>query len=102
MMLHLEGEKVFGSIKQRQDLVVGLKVDLHKHDYINSCSCCTDLATHQHSYYFDYVSIYYTILGPIKICKQYEVTIGNFPTCICIHFASMMTSSLGGHGKWVH
>jgi hypothetical protein len=51
---------------------------------------------------FEYGPIYYTILGPIKFCKQYEVTIGNFPTCICIHFASMMTSSLGGHGKWVH
>jgi hypothetical protein len=34
-ILHLEGEKVFGSIKQRQDLPVGLEGDLHKHDYVN-------------------------------------------------------------------
>jgi hypothetical protein len=51
---------------------------------------------------FYYGPIYYTISMPIKICKQYEVTIGNFVTCICIHFSLMMTGSLGGHGKWVH
>lgn len=26
----------------------------------------------------------------------------NFPTCTCINFVSMMTCSLGKHGKWVH
>jgi hypothetical protein len=32
---HLEGEEVFGSTKQRQDLPLGLKGDLHKHDGVN-------------------------------------------------------------------
>jgi hypothetical protein len=32
---HLEGEEVFGSTKQRQDLPLGLKGDLHKHDCVN-------------------------------------------------------------------
>jgi hypothetical protein len=34
-IFHLEGEKVFGSTKQRQELPLGLKGDLHKHDYVN-------------------------------------------------------------------
>ncbi len=34
-ILHLEGEEVFGSIKHKQNLPVGLKGDLHKHDCVN-------------------------------------------------------------------
>jgi hypothetical protein len=33
--------------------------------------------------------------------KQYEITIGNFPTCICMDFVVMMSSLLGWWGKWV-
>jgi hypothetical protein len=46
----------------------------------------------------------YTIsfLGLIENCKQYDIIIGNFPTCICINFVSMMTSSLGYDGKCKH
>jgi hypothetical protein len=33
---------------------------------------------------------------------QYEVIVGNFPTCTCLGFTKMMASSLGGCGKWAH
>ncbi len=40
--------------------------------------------------------------GPPPNTKQYELKIGNFQTCICVDFITMMASSLGGCGKWVH
>jgi hypothetical protein len=33
--------------------------------------------------------------------KQYEVTIGNFPTCTCLNFVTMMSNLLGWQRKWV-
>jgi hypothetical protein len=33
--------------------------------------------------------------------KQYEITMGNFLTCTCLGFATMISSSLGQPGKWV-
>jgi hypothetical protein len=33
--------------------------------------------------------------------KQYEITIGNFPTCICLDFIATMSNLLGWWGKWV-
>jgi hypothetical protein len=49
-----------------------------------------------------YGSIYIIISSPIGNHKQYEVIIGNFPTCTCIDFVLMMTGSLSACGKWVH
>jgi len=49
-----------------------------------------------------YGQIYIVSFGPPPTIKHYAVMIGNFPTCICIDFITMMASSLGGHGKWVH
>jgi hypothetical protein len=46
--------------------------------------------------------LYIIILGPIENRKQYEVKIDNFPTCTCMDFVLMMTSSLGAQGKWAH
>jgi hypothetical protein len=44
---------------------------------------------------------YIIISSPTENCKQYEVTIGNFPACTCIDFVLMMIRSLGRYGKWV-
>ncbi len=49
-----------------------------------------------------YGTIYKVISGPIKNCKQHEVTIGNFYACTCIDFVLMMIGSLGGCNKRVH
>ncbi len=49
-----------------------------------------------------YGYIYIITSGPPPTTKQYEMTIGNFPTYICNDFTTMMACSLGGHGKWVH
>jgi hypothetical protein len=49
-----------------------------------------------------YWHIYIMRFGPPPNTKQYDVTIGIFPTCTCVDFITMMASSLGGHGKWVH
>jgi hypothetical protein len=32
---HLEGQEVFGSMKQRADITLGLRRDSHKHDCVN-------------------------------------------------------------------
>jgi hypothetical protein len=34
-ILHLEGQKVFGSTKQKVDIALGSKGDSHKHDHVN-------------------------------------------------------------------
>jgi hypothetical protein len=49
-----------------------------------------------------YGHIYIVNFGQPPTIKHYVAMIGNFPTCICIGFITMMASSLGGHGKWVH
>ncbi len=37
-ILHLQGEEVFGSVKQKQNLPLGLEGDSHRHDCANfSC-----------------------------------------------------------------
>jgi hypothetical protein len=46
-----------------------------------------------------YGQIYQIILNPIENYKQDEVMIGVFPACNYMDFVSMMTSSLGNHGK---
>jgi hypothetical protein len=46
-----------------------------------------------------YGQIYQIILNPIENCKQDEVMIGVFLACNYMDFVSMMTSSLGNHGK---
>jgi hypothetical protein len=33
--------------------------------------------------------------------KKYEVTIGNFPACICLDFVVTISNLLGQRGKWV-
>jgi hypothetical protein len=33
--------------------------------------------------------------------KKYEITIKNFPTCICLDFVAMIFSSLGQQREWV-
>ncbi len=35
IILHLEGEEVFGSTKRRQDLPLGLIGNLHRHECVN-------------------------------------------------------------------
>jgi hypothetical protein len=45
-----------------------------------------------------YGQIYIMSSNPPPNTKQYEVTIGNFPTCTCVDFITMMTSSFGGRG----
>jgi hypothetical protein len=32
---HLEGREVFGSMKQKANIALGLKKDSHKHDFVN-------------------------------------------------------------------
>ncbi len=49
-----------------------------------------------------YGQIYISNFSPPPSTKQYDVTIGNFPNCICDDFIQMMAGSLGGRGKWVH
>jgi len=41
-----------------------------------------------------YEYIYHIALGLVENCRQYEVTIGNFLTCTCMYFITMMTNSL--------
>jgi hypothetical protein len=45
--------------------------------------------------------IYKILFGQNPNKKQYEITIGNFPTCICLDFIALMSCSLGWWGKWV-
>jgi hypothetical protein len=49
-----------------------------------------------------YGQIYKILCGKVSNKKQYEVTIGNFPAYICMDFVTMVSSSLGKQGKWVH
>jgi hypothetical protein len=49
-----------------------------------------------------YGQIYKITFGLTQPIKQYEVTIGNFPTCTCLDFIRMMANSLGDCGKWAH
>jgi hypothetical protein len=48
-----------------------------------------------------YGRIYKIIFGQNPPQKKYEITIGNFPTCICLDFVIMISSLLGwARGKW--
>jgi hypothetical protein len=40
-------------------------------------------------------------IGVLANLHQYQVTIGNFPSCNCLDFINMSTSTLGKRGKWV-
>jgi hypothetical protein len=55
-----------------------------------------------HIPYLGYGWIYRITLGPLENNKQCEMTIINFPTCICMNFIMMIKSSLGKWGKQVH
>jgi hypothetical protein len=46
-----------------------------------------------------YGHIYIMSFGPPPSTKQYKVKIGNFCTCTCVEFITMMASSLGGRGR---
>jgi hypothetical protein len=49
--------------------------------------------------------IVYTVHLPGSIAKQqlYKVTIGDFPSCICIDFISMKANALrNGKKKWIY
>jgi hypothetical protein len=49
-----------------------------------------------------YGFIYNITFGTSNTIKPHEVTIGDFPTYTCMDFITMIVSSLGGWGKWVH
>jgi hypothetical protein len=48
-----------------------------------------------------YGQIYKILFGQSPNKKQYEVIIWNFPTCTCLDFGAIMSSSLGWWAKWV-
>jgi hypothetical protein len=48
-----------------------------------------------------YGQIYNILSGGLTNRRQYEITIGKFPTCICLDFVGMVANSLGRSMKRV-
>ncbi len=48
-----------------------------------------------------YGQIYKILCGKVVNKMKYEIIIGNFPTCTCMDFVIMISSSLGKWGKWL-
>jgi hypothetical protein len=48
-----------------------------------------------------YGQIYKILCGKATKKTNYEITLGNSPTCTCMDFVIMISSSLGTWGKWL-